>query len=372
MLRGLGSPNNHRSTMSLLMIYRIRWRSSIQRQLQQQREKKRKLDTGIKSAFPQSLLTKLLLSHANPQPDLPELPSPPRSRLGSSPAGSRVVTPLPQRKERLKSGYTPGLTTPSPLPQTNTAPSQPPKPAPLPAANPAPLPPLSSASPRTFTLQHLPSISHHTSTLILTLHPPTHVTLTIRHSSPPTIYTIYPGTQGVTVHNQHYSLPELPWKHLSAFRYARRFVEFVASRTLVATTRVAGDIVGKLWADGRAEVEFRGGVMIRVSASGEASVGRGDMYVYQHHLQKAVEVWKWLLDHPDEPQYQPESQSSKQSGSLRKEVFDVGLSEDEQGWEIDQNTKFVRNVGWCKPDEKNSKWWMRFLDGGEGHRGDSG
>lgn len=359
--------------------------------------------------LPPSVLTALLLSHSNPKPRLPELPSPPRSRLGSSPAGSRVVTPLPSRRPQLqKQSSLRQLQQPhlNPIPQPQAAP------APVAPINPTPQPSASqnNNAPRTFSLNHLPEISHHTETMILTLHPPTHVTLTIRHSKPPTTYTIYPGDGGVTVHDIHYSLPELPWKHLSAFRYARRFVEFVASRTVIATCNFAlgshpTHVVGRMWADLRAEVEFpggvggavagvAGGVMIRVNAEGMATVGRGDLHAHKWHLMKAVEVWQWLKDHPDEPSSNnntahsstpsssasnphrhhqhhhktppspPPSPPSSIAPSSSAASSAPTITEDiNKGWDIDRHTRFVKNVGWCKADEEQKKWWMRFLDG---------
>lgn len=298
--------------------------------------------------LPPSEFTERLLKHANPLPMLPKLPTPPPSR-----GGSFSSTPGPERTEVPP--------TPSPSPPPLAAAIEAPKPVPVaPASAPPvlsnPTPPITAPSPRPFTLLHLPPISHHTSTLILHLHPPTHLTLTLRHSTPPTTYTIYPNNGGVTVHGIHYSLPDLPWKHLTVYRYARRFVEFTAARTVTATVRLANSTYGRVWGDGKGVVEFLGGVVVNVSPAGEATISAGELHATNWHLRKAIEIWHWLKVHPGD-------QKDDQDVRELEHGMEVESGEEEGEWDIDANTKWLPKVGWCKADHERGRWWMRFVDG---------
>lgn len=103
--------------------------------------------------------------------------------------------------------------------------------------------------------------------------------------------------------------------------------------------------------------------MVRVSSAGVATVGRGDVVADQRHLEKAVEVWRWMRHHPEEAKerqraVEKEKEREKKEADAGRETGTEG-----DGWEIDKNTRFVRGVGWCKAEEKKGLWWMRFLDG---------
>ncbi|KAI5801251.1 hypothetical protein EDC01DRAFT_647369 [Geopyxis carbonaria] len=307
-----------------------------------------------------SALTQLLLSHASPAPSAPALtlPTPPRSR--SRPAASAALAAQRLDAPTVTLSAHPDTTDPSPLKllrqlRTHLHASRPAPPTAKPAA-PEPAPTAAASTPNqlfnphSFTLTHLPPLSHHTEHSIISLHPPSHVTLLLRDPSvggSNTVYTLRPHGGPVTITNRatgerrDYALADLPWQHIAAYRYTLRFVAAVRKRTVVAYGGVDG-ASGRLWADGRAVVDLGppGGDTTAVEVQpGGSVVAPGKLEAAQVDLVRRV--YQWLTKHPA-PRFEAEGE--------------------ETVWEVDKETAFVLGVGWCR-EREDGAWSMRFLDG---------
>ncbi|KAF8542929.1 hypothetical protein BDD12DRAFT_875621 [Trichophaea hybrida] len=277
-----------------------------------------RMRTSVPS-LPPTALTALLLSHANAHPPLPPLPTPPRSRLPHKTRSSVESLPLPSPPASLQSH-----------PRVSTK---------------------QHSQLSSFTLESLPSLQHHSEHAIISLSPPTHLTVTLRGSpytyriapsSPPIITVTDRPAQSRTI----YSLPDLPYKHLPAFRYARSFVASVRRRTLLAYGGIEG-AQGRVWADGRGVVTFAGGVEVDILPSGEVKT----LVEGKNLVEEAKRVYNWLLQHP-RPVYDDEE-------------------EEEEEWRRTEETRFVRDVGWCQ-ELARGRWRMKFLDGVGLEIGDGG
>ncbi|KAF8247023.1 hypothetical protein K440DRAFT_644212 [Wilcoxina mikolae CBS 423.85] len=260
--------------------------------------------------LPPTALTALLLSHANAHPPLPPLPTPPRSRLPHKTRSSVESLPLPPPSPPASLQPHPRMSTKQP------------------------------SQPSSFTLASLPPLQYHSEHAIISLSPPTHLTVTLRGS--PYTYRISPSSPPIiTVTDRPaqsrttYSLPDLPYKHLPAFRYARRFVAAVRRRTLLAYGGIEG-AQGRVWADGRGVVTFAGGVEVDILPSGEVKAPAEGKDL----VEEAERVYSWLLQHP-------------------RPVYN---EEEEEEWRRTEETRFVRDVGWCQELAEGS-WRMKFLDG---------
>lgn len=206
--------------------------------------------------------------------------------------------PAPRRAAPLPSSP------PLPHPQSRRQPPPRPPPDPRTHASPPASPhqrhttPASSssssiASKYAFTLPHLPPLTHHSRTAIVTLTPTTRsspgaLTLQLRnlaerkgggthtyhvpiHGLPITI------TENATGATTTYAVEDLPLKHLTAVRYARHFVDVVKRGTIVGRVEVrekygAGKVwIGRRWGDGRFEVLREGARedAVKVDISGD-------------------------------------------------------------------------------------------------------
>jgi hypothetical protein len=141
---------------------------------------------------------------------------------------------------------------------------------------------------------------------------------------------------------QTYEIEDIPWKHVPAYRYARRFVAAVRKRTLLAYGGIEG-AEGRLWADGRGLVTFGDGVEVEILPAGKMVV-RGMVPKKERAVleEEAMEVYEWLLSQP-KPKYTADP---------------VDLDE----WTLTPETRFVKRVGWCRQMEEG-RWSMKFLDG---------
>ena len=287
---------------------------------------------------PPSALTALLLSHSCTSPTLPPLPTPPRSRQpahntalsaaqsvpapdpASLPAGTSTSTPSNHLLQQLR------LTLESSPPRRRSQP-----------LSAAPSPPQHIA---TISLDALPSFTHHSEHAITSLHSPTHVRLLLRDTG--NVYTVTPNT--LTVGTQTYCIEDIPYKHLTAFRYVRRFVAAVRKRTVVAYGGVDG-LHGRVWADGRGAVAVRRAgdeeAEVEFSAAGEPVVVASG--VTKEELHHAKRLYHWLKKHPSPPP-----------------LPGPPMVDDE--WELTPETRFVKAVGWCR-EIREGQWSMKFLDG---------
>ncbi|KAI5789322.1 hypothetical protein FPQ18DRAFT_342333, partial [Pyronema domesticum] len=242
--------------------------------------------------LPPTTLTSLLLSHASPTPALPPLPPPPKSRA------------------------------PPPKPRTST--SAPNLRHPHPSSTPITFLPAATSE---ISLASLPPLQHHSALAILSLSPPHYLTLTLRGSpytyritaSSPPIITV---TDRPTGSKETYPLPELPYKHLAAYKYARRFVIAVRRKTVVAYGAIAG-AQGRVWADGRGVITFDTG-SIEIMVEKDAGTGKGVIRMTgPEELKKEAErVYRWLQMHP-RPIYE---------------------EKEEEQW-LGEGTRFVKGLG---------------------------
>jgi hypothetical protein len=239
----------------------------------------------------------------------------------------------------------------------------------------------SFARDRSFNLTHLPRFTHQSIHGVISLHPPTHANLRLHgskyeymipvHGNPITVINHGFGTESM------YELADLPWKHLDAYRYVRRFVEAAKKRTTIAFCAVDGG-TGRLWADGRAVVDLRRGVQVEIKPGrGEATVRHRDEkaetlkldpttllpLIYPPprdeltwavcELEKAARVYRWLQDHPD-PQL-----------LVKNDEFDDNnddQADDKDTWCLTPDSKFVKGVGWCRVLSEG-RYCMKYLDG---------
>ncbi|KAG0639408.1 hypothetical protein HOY80DRAFT_886334 [Tuber brumale] len=320
---------------------------------------------------PKPSISELLLAHSRPKPDPVPLPMPPLSLLNrrqqqptSAPAPAIVSEPvMPKLKAE------PG---PSPLQQMRllraqfeaTRPAPPPPPGPRPKqasrpsgvlAHPRALTPPSSAFAQkyTFTLNHLPQLTHHSKSAIISVHPPTHIHLQLRNlqelrGGGQYSYTIPSGSLPITVRNtttsnqQTFEIEDLPLKHLHAVRYARRFVDALKKRTVVAKVEVrsGGVWTGRMFGDGKFEVidptgKFAGGVV-------------GSRVKGPRRVVRMYEACQKILQDSDDLSRGEKSNNEK---------LDMGE------FRIDKRTDFVKGVGWCRRNEDGKGWRMMFLDG---------
>ncbi|KAG0124773.1 hypothetical protein HOY82DRAFT_572891 [Tuber indicum] len=323
---------------------------------------------------PKPSISELLLAHSRPKPDAVPLPTPPLSLLNrrhqqptSAPALAIVSEPV-MPKLKVESG-------PSPLQQmrllraqfeaTRPAPPPPPPP-PGPPPKQASRPSGVSAHPRasrppssafaqkyTFTLHHLPQLTHHSKSAIISVHPPTHIHLQLRNlqelrGGGQYSYTIPSSSLPITVRNtmtsnqQTFEIEDLPLKHLHAVRYARRFVDALKKRTVVAKVEVrsGGVWTGRMFGDGKFEVidptgKIAGGVV--------GSRVKGPRRVVR--MYEACQ--KMLQDSDDLGRGEKSNNENLEMGEFR----------------IDERTDFVKSVGWCRRNEDGKGWRMMFLDG---------
>ena len=158
--------------------------------------------------------------------------------------------------------------------------------------------------------------------------------------------------------------PDLPYKHLPAFRYARRFVASVRRRTLVAYGAIGG-AQGRVYADGRALVAFDGGREVEIGPDGEPTRPHGNGRQQEEEEEEeedvARRVYQWLLRHPLPPHIPAQAQAQAAEGWGGR-----GGAEQWGGrggeWRLTEGTRFVRGLGWCR-EEGKGRWSMRFLDG---------
>ncbi|KAA8895831.1 hypothetical protein FN846DRAFT_752226, partial [Sphaerosporella brunnea] len=310
-------------------------------------------------ALPPTALTAALLAHATPKPELPSLPSPPPAKPRRKPlAAAQSLAPPPaaslpssspghllrQLRQSLEEMQLPPKAASAPTiapapPKAISTPSVAPPPPPPPPSRPQKSEP-NFAHVHTISLLDLPPLTHHSEHAIVALCPPTHLKLTIRGN--PARYTITPSS--MIVDGVAYAIEDIPWKHLPAYRFARRFVAAVRKRTLIAYGGVEG-AQGRLWADGRALITFGdGGVEVEIPPPGQGKavirgVARKERAVVEA---EAREIYKWLQTHP-KPNYTADPDKLPE-------------------WELTPETRFVKGVGWCR-ELGEGQWSMRFLDG---------
>jgi len=314
-------------------------------------------------------ISELLLAHSRPKPDMIPLPTPPLSLLNrwqqqtSAPAPAVGSEPL-MPKLKTESG-------PSPLQQMRllraqfeaTRPAPPPPPTPLPkqASRPSGTStyaraskPTSSAFAQkyTFTLHHLPQLTHHSKSAIISVHPPTHIYLQLRNlqelrGGGQYSYTIPSSSLPITVRNtttsnqQTFEIEDLPLKHLHAVRYARRFVDALRKRTVIAKVEVrsGGVWTGRMFGDGKFEV---------IDPAGKIAGGVvGSRVKGPRRVVRMYEACQRILQDSDDFGRGEKSDEKLEMGEFR----------------IDKRTDFVKGVGWCRRDEDGKGWRMMFLDG---------
>lgn len=328
--------------------------------------------------------------------------------------------PVPPRR---RPAPPPRLSSP-PVPHTRPHRQPPPRSSPEPRQRaPHQSPPLSPhnrhttpsssiASKYAFTLPHLPALTHHSRTAIVTLTPTTRsstgaLTLQLRnlaerkgggahtyhipiHGLP---ITITENTTGATT---TYAIEDLPLKHLPAVRYARHFVDVVKRGTVVGRVEVrekysAGEVwVGRRWGDGRFEVLREGTAAndpVRVELSGDNGKrvrvwkGAREIDIGEGRYRKIVERAKRMYtacakaleeedldtdhdyDETKPPQKRSQRLSSSSSSSSPVAAMqrpDVGL---DATFRVDAATTFVPSVGWCRRSRDHGWWSMLFLDG---------
>ncbi|RPA90443.1 hypothetical protein L873DRAFT_1848784 [Choiromyces venosus 120613-1] len=325
-------------------------------------------------------ISELLLGHSQPKPDMLPLPTPPLSLLNrrqhqqqqkSAPVPAIIPEPV-MPKLKPESG-------PSPLQQmrllraqleaTRPPPPLPPA-APLPTQNSRPngtsTRPRASSKPAstafsqkyTFTLRHLPQLTHHSKSAIISVHPPTHIHLQLRNlqelrGGGQYSYTIPSSSLPITVRNtttanqQTFEIEDLPLKHLHAVRYAKRFVDALKKRTVIAKVEVrsGGVWTGRMFGDGKFEVIDPAG---KIAGGVVGSRVKGPRRVVR--MYEACQ--KILQDSDDIGIGRGDEESGGEDGGL-------GVGE----FRIDKRTDFVTGVGWCRRDEDGKGWRMMFLDG---------
>ncbi|PUU82570.1 hypothetical protein B9Z19DRAFT_1074727 [Tuber borchii] len=315
-------------------------------------------------------VSQLLLAHSRPKPNMTPLPTPPLSLLNrrqqqqtSTPAPAVGSEPL-MPKLKAESG-------PSPLQQMRLLRAQfeaarpaPPPPTPLPPQASRPggastytraSKPTSSAFAQkyTFTLHHLPQLTHHSKSAIISVHPPTHIYLQLRNlqelrGGGQYSYTIPSSSLPITVRNtttsnqQTFEIEDLPLKHLHAVRYARRFVDALRRRTVIAKVEVrsGGVWTGRMFGDGKFEVIDPAG---KIAGGVVGSRVKGPRRVVR--MYEACQ--KILQDSDDFGRGEKGDDKNLEMGEFR----------------IDKRTDFVKGVGWCRRDEDGKGWRMMFLDG---------
>lgn len=316
-------------------------------------------------------VSELLMAHSRPKPNMTPLPKPPLSLLNrrqqqqtsapAPPVGSEPLMP----KLKAESG-------PSPLQQMRLLRAQfeatrpaPPPPTPLPTHASRPggastytraSKPTSSAFAQkyTFTLHHLPQLTHHSKSAIISVHPPTHIYLQLRNlqelrGGGQYSYTIPSSSLPITVRNtttsnqQTFEIEDLPLKHLHAVRYARRFVDALRKRTVIAKVEVrsgGGVWTGRMFGDGKFEVIDPAG---KIAGGVVGSRVKGSRRVVR--MYEACQ--KILQDSDDFGRGEKSDDEKLEMGEFR----------------IDKRTDFVKGVGWCRRDEDGKGWRMMFLDG---------
>ncbi|PWW72827.1 hypothetical protein C7212DRAFT_359771 [Tuber magnatum] len=320
---------------------------------------------------PKPSVSELLLAHSRPMPGMAPLPTPPLSLLNrrqqqqTSAHAPAIVSEPVMPKLKAESG-------PSPLQQMRllraqfeaTRPAPPPPSVPLPTQ--ASRPSGSSTHPRatkltssafaqkyTFTLHHLPQLTHHSKSAIISVHPPSHIHLQLRNlqelrGGGQYSYTIPSSSLPITVRNtttsnqQIFEIEDLPLKHLHAVRYARRFVDALRKRTVIAKVEVrsGGVWTGRMFGDGKFEVVDPAGKIAGGVVGGRVKGPRRVVRMYEA-------CQKILQDSDDH------GRGEKRDGQE--------LEMDE--FRIDKRTDFVKGVGWCRRDDDGKGWRMMFLDG---------
>ncbi|KAI5857045.1 hypothetical protein BZA05DRAFT_441676 [Tricharina praecox] len=310
---------------------------------------------------PPSALTALLLSHSCTTPTLPPLPAPPRSRqpvhstaLSAAQSVPPPTAPTPSPSNHLLRQLRKTLETSPPRRRLQPPPPPPPAhPSPPQRRSQPPAPHPTTPPIPTITLDSLPSFTHHSEHAITSLHSPSHITLLLRSTG--NIYTITRNT--LTIGTSTYCIEDIPYKHLPAFRYVRRFVAAVRKRTVVAFGGVGG-LHGRVWADGRGVVTLQrtgagegkgeGGeteVEVHFAATGETAGAEG---VTTEELKHAQRLYVWLKKHPAALPPAPAPAPAPMV--------------DGDEWELTPETRFVKAVGWCR-ELGEGRWSLKFLDG---------
>ncbi|RPB16281.1 hypothetical protein P167DRAFT_594343, partial [Morchella conica CCBAS932] len=321
---------------------------------------------------------------------------------------------------------------PSPSPSPTSTPTPPP------AANPTSKPKRrtrtspSSSKPTTtadllahytFTLSHLPALTHHSRTATLTLTPttpssPGHLTLNLRPTTTlrggsHTTYTIPPHGLPITVTTASpsptsapitaaYALAELPLKHLPALRYAKSFVSVVQRATVVGRVEVrercgGGRVwTGRRWADGRFEAVRGGGgggegeeVVVRIEGVRGEKVGVwvGGRRVkdvgsvrWEKVVDRAQRMWSacWrVLEEEGGGGVGVLEEASTSAATATPPPPPVKARSQQPPappaaaaahskhipFPIDASTTFVPTIGWCRRDAHTGWWSMLFVDG---------
>lgn len=133
----------------------------------------------------------------------------------------------------------------------------------------------------------------------------------------------------------------MPLKHLHAVRYARRFVDALRKRTVIAKVEVrsGGVWTGRMFGDGKFEV---------IDPAGKIAGGVvGSRVKGPRRVVRMYEACQRILQDSDDFGRGEKSDEKLEMGEFR----------------IDKRTDFVKGVGWCRRDEDGKGWRMMFLDG---------